>query len=99
MTASQEIIALLRSIDRRLTVITEILGNDTPAAVNPNQSYSRTQTARLLGVSTWTVDRARKDGSLVEARRIGQRDVRLTGESILEFHRAACRTTVRVQKL
>jgi len=94
----QTIIALLRSIDRRLAMIVDN-NSDTPSPiVNPNHSYSRAQAARLLNVSTWTVDKARKDGLLVEARRVGKRDVRITGESILEFHQRANRSSVRVQR-
>jgi hypothetical protein len=97
---SQAILSLLISIDRRLALIADsITDNPSPTVIHPNQSYTRRQTARLLGVSTWTVDRARKDGLLVEARRIGQRDVRITGESILEFHQRVRRTTAQIQKL
>ena len=94
----QEIIELLRSIDRRLALIANCNTDNSSPTVNPNHSYSRAQTARFLNVSTWTVDKARKDGLLVEARRVGKRDVRITGESIMEFHRQAHCSSVRVQK-
>ena len=91
---------LLISIDRRLALIADnVTDNPSPTIINSDQSYTRRQTARLLGVSTWTVDRARKDGLLVEARRVGKRDVRITGESILEFHRESSRSSARIQKL
>ena len=96
---TNEIVELLRSIDRHLSVIANGTDNNLPPTVNPNQSYTRRQTARMFGISTWSVDRARKDGLLVEARRVGKRDIRITGESILEFHREACRSSTRVQKL
>jgi hypothetical protein len=103
---AMKIIGLLESIDGRLLSIDRHLSEmssatvvEHPAAIDPNQSYSRLETARLLNVSTWTVDKARKDGSLVEARRIGQRDIRITGESILEFHKASSRSPVRVLAL
>ncbi len=96
---TKQIIDLLHSIDRRLATVAGGLGNDLPPSINPHQSYTRRQTARLLGVSTWTVDRARKDGLLIEARRMGKRDVRITGESILEFHQRARRSSTLVQKL
>jgi hypothetical protein len=96
---AKEMIELLRSINGHLSTITHTITDAPPPAIDPQQSYSREQTARLLGVSVWTVDRARKDGSLVETRRIGQRDVRITGESILEFHQAVRRSPVCVLRL
>ncbi len=96
----QSILGLLISIDRRLALIADgITDNPSSTVINPDQSYTRRQTARLLGVSTWTVDRARKDGLLVEARKVGKRDIRITGESILEFHRQARRSSMQVQRL
>ncbi len=95
-----KITELLHSIDRHLAQIADdITGNPSSTVINPDQGYTRRQTARLLGVSTWTVDKARKDGLLVEARKVGKRDIRITGESILEFHQAARRSSALVQKL
>ena len=100
MCEFQKIIELLRSIDSHLALIANSsTGNPFPVVINSNQSYTRQQTARLLGVSTWTVDKARKDGLLVEARKVGKRDIRITGKSILEFHQEARRSSAHVQKL
>jgi hypothetical protein len=89
----------LVSIDRHLSKMRSATVDAPPPPIDPQQSYTREQTARLLRVSVWTVDRARKDGTLVEARRVGQRDVRIVGESILRFHEAARRAPVQVLKL
>ena len=94
----KEVIGLLRSIDQHLAVMSSAVVDAPPPTIDPHQSYTREQAARLLRVSVWTIDRARKDGSLVEARKIGQRDVRVTGESIMRFHEAARRAPVRVLK-
>ena len=41
------------------------------------------EAAALLRVSTWTIDRARKEELLAEVERIGARYVRITGESLV----------------
>jgi hypothetical protein len=94
------ILNLLISIDRRLSRIADgVTDNPSSIVINPDQSYTRRQTARLLRVSTWTIDKARKEGVLVEARRIGQRDVRITGDSLLTFMKKKDLASVRVQKM
>ena len=87
VTADQEIIAILHRMDGRLAAISEAIADSPPEPISPHLSYSRRQAARLLHVSTWVIDRARKAGLLKEAQRLGQRDVRLTGVSLLRFQR------------
>jgi len=82
-----QIIGLLASIDRRLARIADAVCETPPGAVDPNAAYARAEAARLLGVSVWTIDEGRRKGLLVETERLGQRDVRLTGESLARFHR------------
>lgn len=69
------------------------------APIDINRAYTRTQAARLLGVSTWTIDKGRKAGLLAEARRIGQRDVRVTGESLVRFMKEREAGSVHVRKM
>ncbi len=82
----QDVVALLRSIHSDVERIAAAMSR-TPQPIDSTRSYNRQQTAHLMGVSVWTVDRARRDGQLVETERIGERDVRITGASILRFHR------------
>lgn len=96
---SGQVVSLLAEINERLATITKTLTAAPPDAINPKQAYTRTQAALLLGVSTWTIDRARKQGLLIETRRIGQRDVRVTGESLLEFMKEQESASVRVRKM
>jgi len=81
----REITRLLRSIDGRLAGIAKESSKPSSIRLDPHRSYSRSEAARLLGVSTWTIDKARKLGLLKETARLGQRDVRLSGESLLVF--------------
>ena len=91
---------MIRSIAHSLRRIADALSHHTAPEISPVQSYTRRQAARLLNVSAWTIDRARKEGLLAEAERIGQRDVRITGASLLRFHRQRAATVrAAVQKL
>ena len=72
---------ILRSIEAHVARIVEVIDGAPPESIDARQAYTRAQAARLLGVSTWTIDRARKTGALVEARRIGQRGSFLHGTS------------------
>lgn len=90
---------ILGAINDRLGSIVEAVNGSLSGSIDPHHAYTRTQAARLLGVSVWTIDRARKDGLLIEARRIGQRDVRITGESLVEFLKNTEAASVRVRKL
>ena len=94
-----QVVSLLEEINERLATIAKTLTATPPDAINPRQAYTRTQAARLLGVSVWTIDRARKQGLLMEAHRLRQRDVRITGESLLEFLKKREATSVRVRTL
>ena len=94
-----EIAAVLEVIDRRLALIERAFANPKPESIDGGRAYSRRQAARALGVSTWTIDKARKEGLLIEARRLGQRDVRVTGESLLAFMKINETASVRVRKL
>lgn len=76
-----EIAKLLRSIDRQVRRISESLVCDAPAPLDPGRSYTRQQTARLLGVSVWSIDRARRDGQLVPC--LKKRDIRTNNRT---FH-------------
>lgn len=82
-----QVLALLRRIDERLVRIEEALGSSSPTAIRPERAYSRAEAARLLGVSATTIDRARQGGLLTEARKLGKRYVRITGESLREFQK------------
>ena len=93
------VVSLLETINERLGTIARTLTASPPGAINPHQAYTRTQAARLLGVSTWTIDRARRQGLLIEANRIGKRDVRITGESLMAFMRSTDTASIRVRKL
>lgn len=97
--AAVRMIALLESIDRRLQVAIRARQDAGTAPIALDQAYTRTQAARLLSVSTWAIDRARKQGLLIEARRIGQRDVRITGESLLTFMKNRRVASVRVRRM
>ena len=79
---------LLKSIDRSVRRITDALIVQSPPKVESGHAYTRRQASRLLNVSVWTIDQARKDGRLVEAQRIGSRHVRITGESLARFQQA-----------
>lgn len=92
-------IALLESINHRIQGALGAQQDVNVARIEPSQAYTRTQAARLLRVSVWTIDRARKEGSLIEARRIGQRDVRITGASLLKFTASKEAASVRVRRL
>lgn len=96
----ERILVLLESIDRRIHRLSHPQADEQHGErVDPYQAYTRTQAAQLLGVSVWTIDRARKQGLMIEARRIGQRDVRVTGESLLEFMTTREAASVHVRKM
>ena len=97
--ATMEIAAVLELIDTRLARIERAFANPKPESIDGGRAYSRRQAARALSVSTWTIDKARKEGLLIEARRIGQRDVRVTGESIVRFMKEREFASVQVRKL
>jgi len=94
-----QVVSLLRKIDGRLSIIAQAVTASPPSSINPMQAYTRNQSARLLNVSTWSIDRARKQGLLAEARRVGTRDVRITGESLLAFMKTKETASVRVRNL
>lgn len=95
-----DILHLLLSIDENLSRIADAVCDGAPAAVDPHAAYARAEAARLLGVSVWLVDKARKSGMLIEAERLGQRDVRITGESLARYHKERQgRTCVKVNRL
>ena len=97
--ATFEIAAVLEVIDERLARIERAYANPKCESLDAHHAYTRTQAASLLSVSTWTIDRARKQGVLLEARRLGQRDVRITGESLLVFMTQREAASVRVRTL
>ncbi len=92
MMNDREIARLLSSIERHVRHIAEALDEQQPQKAEAGRVYSRRETARLLRVSVWTIDQARKDGRLVEAQRIGNRHVRLTGESLARFQQGGAGT-------
>ena len=94
-----EIATVLEVIDKRLARIERAYADPKPESIDGGRAYSRRQAARALAVSTWTIDKARKKGLLIEARRIGQRDVRITGESLLKYLTKSEAASVRVRKL
>ena len=84
---ADDITAVLQSIARDVRRIANRLDGMEVERIVPEQSYTRREAAGVLRVSTWTIDKARRAGLLVEAEQIGHRDVRITGESILRLHR------------
>ena len=80
-----EMVRLLRSIDGRLARIAREADKPPSIHLDPNSAYSRREAAHLMGVSVWLVDRARKRGDLIDCQKLGERDVRVTGHSILAF--------------
>ena len=88
---SARALALLETINRRLREVLRGQATSQVAPIDLNQAYTRTQATRLLGVSTWTI--------LLEARQIGQRDVRVTGESLAAFMKKREATSVRVRRM
>ena len=83
---------LLKSIDTSVRRIADALIVQSRPKIESGQAYTRRQSSRLLNVSVWTIDQARKDGRLVEARRIGNRHVRITGESLARFQQGSAGT-------
>ena len=83
---------LLKSIDTSVRRIADALIVQARPKIESGQAYTRRQSSRLLNVSVWTIDQARKDGRLVEARRIGNRHVRITGESLARFQQGSAGT-------
>lgn len=96
---SARALALLESINCRLREVLRGQATSQVAPIDLNQAYTLTQATRLLGVSTWTIDKGRKAGLLIEARRIGQRDVRITGESLVRFMKERESASVHVRKM
>ena len=94
-----EIAAVLEVMDKRLARIERAFATPKRESIDGGRAYSRGQAACALGVSTWTIDRARNKGLLVEARRIGQRDVRITGESLVAFMKEEETVSVRVRRI
>ena len=96
----EQFLSLLIEIHERLASVAEVLRATPAEAIDPNRAYSRIQAARLLGVSVWTIDAARKEGLLREAQRLGQRDVRLTGQSLVRYqHERQAKGSTKVQKI
>lgn len=94
------VITLLESIDHRLREHLRVQKNACPVvSIDSDKAYTRTQASCLTSVSKWTIDKARKEGQLVEARRFGKRDVRITGESLLKFIKKMEPSSLRVRKL
>lgn len=89
---------LLKSIDTSVRRIADALSIQSPPKIESGQAYTRRQASRLLNVSVWTIDQARRDGRLIEAQRIGNRHVRITGESLARFQqgRAGTRKVMRL---
>ncbi len=83
---------LLKSLDTRVRRIADAVSVQSPPKIESGQAYTRRQASRLLNVSVWTIDQARKDGRLVEAQRIGSRHVRITGESLARFQQGSAGT-------
>ncbi len=94
MTNDTGIGEVVRRIDKRLTRIEAMFRDNPSPPVMPDRSYTRSEAARFLGVSTWLIDRARKDGLLRETRRLGPRHVRITGESLMTWMRQAQESSV-----
>ncbi len=94
-----EIATVLEVIDKRLARIERAYADPKPESIDGGRAYSRRQAARALAVSTWTIDKARKEGLLIEARRLGKRDIRITGESLVRFVKERESGSVHVRKL
>ena len=94
----EDIPHLLRAIHAQVVRIADAMAAAPHAAIDAKQAYSRQQAARLLGVSVWLIDQARSSGELAEAQRIGSRQVRITGESMVKFQqgRAGIRKVMRL---
>lgn len=90
---------LLASIDGRLGRIERALATPTPELLDARRSYSRRDAASALGVSVWSIDRARREGLLCETRHLGPRDVRITGESLLALMQQKQASSGRVLKI
>lgn len=96
--SNTNIISLLQSIDLQLTKIADAVCTSS-SLINKDRAYRREEAARVLGVSTRTVDVARKKGLLEDAARLGARYVRITGASMQIYQSGQRRTKVRVLKL
>ena len=95
-----QVVALLDSIDGRLTAaLNQTTRSVEGDGVDPDKVYTRREAAAALGVSVWTIDRARKDGLLIDVERLGVRYVRITGESLVGFIKKIETASVRVRKL
>lgn len=98
--AYQEMIEILRRVEGHLAKISIAVTDQAPPPIDPGLSYTRRQAARMLGVSVWLIDAARKEGLLREAEKLGQRDVRLIGESLLRFqHERQAKGRAEIQKI
>ena len=95
---SNDTCQLLAAIHAQVVRIADATCRNQPVII-PHQAYTRTQAARLIGVSTWTIDKGRKEGVLTETRRLGQRDVRVTGDSLLKLRKSREAAPVRVRQL
>lgn len=96
----KDVVETLSAISSSLARIEQAVCQGAPHAIEPNAAYSRQEAARVLGVSVWLIDRARADGRLMDAQRLGQRDVRITGESLVRFQREReSRARVRVNRI
>ena len=97
---SASTLSLLETVAHRLQELLRARHDASPVVdFNSQQAFTRTQAARLLNVSVWTIDRARKQGLLIEARPIGKRDVRITGDSLIAFMQKKENASVRVRNL
>lgn len=99
-THEKEVERLLTAIDRRLQRIESGVKENKAEVIDEARSYSRRQAAAALGVSLWTIDAARKRGELRLTNPIGERDVRISGKSLIKFQREReARQQARVQIL
>ncbi len=92
------ITSLLCSIERQLLRIADSVCR-SESSIHENRPYSREDATRLLGVSTHTIDTARRKGKLNELKRLGARYVRIPGESMLAYQRVHHKTRVHVLKI
>lgn len=89
----------LASIEKRLVLLSEAVGHSHLLPVNPDRSYSRQQAAHFLNTSTWTVDRLRKTGALLDAPKLSPRSVRISGDSLCRLLKQRQVAEIEVLKL
>ncbi len=92
----RRVLALRRCINERPVRIEEAIVTSPPATLHPNRAHSRTEAACLLGVSVTTIGRARNLGLLAEARKLGKRCARITGESLGESQKGEGADVIRI---